>query len=133
VDYEDRRSVAGESGPVVLRVRMVADRSTRLTRSADDTQVAVRRQNIDRTWCQCDAPGQFGRIAPAALLHDALGQDSRAARQIADATRNESSNLARGETLLRQAGLQYRLFTGRDAPMDLMRDMLKRATNPAKR
>lgn len=36
------------------------------------------------------------------------------------------------EMFVRQAGLQYRLFTGREAPESLMRDTLKRAIGPAK-
>jgi 3-dehydroquinate dehydratase/shikimate dehydrogenase len=33
---------------------------------------------------------------------------------------------------IRQAALQFKLFTGRDAPTELMRDVLKRAIGPAK-
>jgi 3-dehydroquinate dehydratase/shikimate dehydrogenase len=33
---------------------------------------------------------------------------------------------------VRQACLQFQLFTGQEAPSDLMRDVLKRAIGPAK-
>lgn len=36
------------------------------------------------------------------------------------------------EMFVRQAGLQFKLFTGREAPADFMRETLKRATSPAK-
>jgi 3-dehydroquinate dehydratase/shikimate dehydrogenase len=36
------------------------------------------------------------------------------------------------EMFVRQASLQYKLFTGQDAPWDLMRDTLKRAIGPAR-
>ncbi len=36
------------------------------------------------------------------------------------------------EMFVRQAGLQFSLFTGKESPSDLMRDMLKRATGSAK-
>ncbi|XZE53910.1 shikimate dehydrogenase [Planctomycetaceae bacterium SH139] len=36
------------------------------------------------------------------------------------------------EMFVRQAAYQYRLFTDRDAPIDLMRDALKLATNPVR-
>ena len=34
------------------------------------------------------------------------------------------------DMFVRQAGYQYKLFTGRDAPLKLMRDTIKQATNP---
>ena len=36
------------------------------------------------------------------------------------------------DMFVRQAALQFKLFTGRDAPADLMRDVIKRATGAAK-
>jgi 3-dehydroquinate dehydratase / shikimate dehydrogenase len=36
------------------------------------------------------------------------------------------------EMFVRQACLQFQRFTGREAPSDLMRDVLKRAIGPAK-
>jgi 3-dehydroquinate dehydratase/shikimate dehydrogenase len=36
------------------------------------------------------------------------------------------------EMFVRQAALQFKLFTGREAPMDLMRTVLKRATGAVK-
>ncbi len=36
------------------------------------------------------------------------------------------------EMFVRQASLQFELFTGKESPSDLMRDVLKRATGPAK-
>ena len=36
------------------------------------------------------------------------------------------------EMFIRQAGLQYKLFTGNEPPLDQMRDILKRAIGPAK-
>jgi len=36
------------------------------------------------------------------------------------------------EMFVRQAGMQYKLFTGKDANLELMAETLKRAINPAK-
>jgi 3-dehydroquinate dehydratase / shikimate dehydrogenase len=36
------------------------------------------------------------------------------------------------EMFIRQAGLQFMLFTGREAPYQLMRDALKRAIGPVR-
>ena len=36
------------------------------------------------------------------------------------------------EMFVRQASLQFRLFTGQDSPWEVMRDTLKRAIGPAK-
>ena len=36
------------------------------------------------------------------------------------------------EMFVRQAALQLRLFTGKEAPPELLRDVLKRAIGPAK-
>ena len=36
------------------------------------------------------------------------------------------------EMFVRQASLQFKLFTGKDAPWELMRDTLKRAIGPAR-
>jgi len=36
------------------------------------------------------------------------------------------------DMFVRQAALQFKLFTGQDAPADLMRETLKRATSAAK-
>ena len=36
------------------------------------------------------------------------------------------------EMFIRQAGLQYKLFTGNEPPLDEMRAVLKRAIGPAK-
>ena len=36
------------------------------------------------------------------------------------------------EMFVRQASLQFKLFTGQDAPWEVMRDTLKRAIGPAR-
>jgi shikimate 5-dehydrogenase len=36
------------------------------------------------------------------------------------------------EMFIRQASLQFKLFTGQDSPWELMRDVLKKMTGPAK-
>ncbi|HEX3727752.1 MAG TPA: shikimate dehydrogenase [Pirellulales bacterium] len=47
--------------------------------------------------------------------------------------RSQSCTVVTGvEMFVRQACLQFRLFTGREAPSDVMRDVLKRAIGPAK-
>jgi 3-dehydroquinate dehydratase/shikimate dehydrogenase len=47
--------------------------------------------------------------------------------------RSQSCTVITGvEMFVRQACLQFKLFTGQEAPSDLMRDALKRATGPAK-
>lgn len=47
--------------------------------------------------------------------------------------RSQSCGVVTGvEMFVRQASLQFQLFTGREAPSDVMRDALKRATGPAK-
>ncbi|HWL74750.1 MAG TPA: hypothetical protein VNQ74_12840, partial [Burkholderiaceae bacterium] len=47
--------------------------------------------------------------------------------------RNRSCTVVTGvEMFVRQASLQFKLFTGKDSPWELMRDVLKRAIGPAK-
>jgi len=47
--------------------------------------------------------------------------------------RSQSCGLVTGvEMFVRQAALQFKLFTGRDAPVEVMRDTLKRAIGPAR-
>jgi 3-dehydroquinate dehydratase/shikimate dehydrogenase len=47
--------------------------------------------------------------------------------------RSQSCSVITGvDMFIRQACLQFKLFTGHDAPSDLMRDVLKRAIGPAK-
>jgi 3-dehydroquinate dehydratase / shikimate dehydrogenase len=47
--------------------------------------------------------------------------------------RSQSCTVMTGvEMFVRQASLQFKLFTGVDAPSDLMRDILKRAIGPAR-
>ena len=47
--------------------------------------------------------------------------------------RSQSCTVVTGvEMFVRQACLQFKLFTGQEAPSDLMRDVLKRAIGPAK-
>ncbi len=47
--------------------------------------------------------------------------------------RSQSCTVVTGvEMFVRQACLQFKLFTGQEAPSELMRDVLKRATGPAK-
>ena len=47
--------------------------------------------------------------------------------------RSQSCTVVTGvEMFVRQACLQFKLFTGQDAPSDLMRDVLKRAIGPAR-
>ena len=47
--------------------------------------------------------------------------------------RSQSCTVVTGvEMFVRQACLQFKLFTGQEAPGDLMRDVLKRAIGPAK-
>ena len=47
--------------------------------------------------------------------------------------RSQSCTVITGvEMFIRQASLQFTLFTGKDGPWELMRDVLKRAIGPAK-
>ncbi|HEY2893672.1 MAG TPA: shikimate dehydrogenase, partial [Pirellulales bacterium] len=47
--------------------------------------------------------------------------------------RSQSCTVVTGvEMFVRQACLQFKQFTGQEAPSDLMRDVLKRAIGPAK-
>ena len=51
---------------------------------------------------------------------------------IKDARAQDCQIVTGVEMFVRQALLQFKLFTGHEAPWELMRDTLKRATGPAK-
>jgi 3-dehydroquinate dehydratase/shikimate dehydrogenase len=51
---------------------------------------------------------------------------------IKDARARSCTVITGVEMFIRQAALQFKLFTGHEAPSDLMRDVLKRAIGPAK-
>jgi 3-dehydroquinate dehydratase/shikimate dehydrogenase len=81
--------------------------------------------NVDAT------PYEKHHLRPSMLVFDTVYNPENTLL-IKDA-RSQSCTVVTGvEMFIRQAGLQFKLFTGQEAPSDLMRDVLKRAIGPAR-
>ena len=81
--------------------------------------------NVDET------PYDKRELRPSMIVFDTVYNPENTLL-IKDA-RSRSCNIVTGvEMFVRQAALQFQLFTGRDAPPDLLRDALKRTIGPAK-
>ncbi|HEX4142145.1 MAG TPA: shikimate dehydrogenase [Pirellulales bacterium] len=81
--------------------------------------------NVDAT------PYEKHHLRPSMLVFDTVYNPENTLL-IKDA-RSQSCTVVTGvEMFIRQASLQFKLFTGQEAPSDLMRDVLKRAIGPAK-
>ena len=51
---------------------------------------------------------------------------------VKDANLKQSRVITGIEMFVRQAAMQFRLFTGEDAPIDVMREEMRQATSPAR-
>jgi len=81
--------------------------------------------NVDET------PFEKHHLKPSMVVFDTV-YNPESTLLIKDA-RSRSCTVVTGvEMFIRQAALQFKLFTGQDAPADLMRDVLRRAIGPAK-
>jgi 3-dehydroquinate dehydratase / shikimate dehydrogenase len=81
--------------------------------------------NVDAT------PFEKHHLRPSMLVFDTVYNPENTLL-IKDA-RSQSCTVVTGvEMFIRQASLQFKLFTGQEAPSELMRDVLKRAIGPAK-
>ena len=81
--------------------------------------------NVDET------PFEKHHLKPSMVVFDTV-YNPESTLLIKDA-RNRSCTVVTGvEMFIRQAALQFKLFTGQEAPAELMRDVLRRAIGPAK-
>jgi 3-dehydroquinate dehydratase/shikimate dehydrogenase len=81
--------------------------------------------NVDET------PLTRSNLRPAMVVFDAVYNPENTLL-IKEARQRACKVVTGVDMFVRQAALQFKLFTGLDAPMDLMRDVLKRATSAAK-
>ena len=81
--------------------------------------------NVDAT------PFDKHHIRPAMIVFDTVYNPENTLL-VKDARTRGALTVTGVEMFLRQAALQFRLFTGEDAPLDLMRETLKRQIGPAK-
>ncbi|MEX0936618.1 MAG: shikimate dehydrogenase [Pirellulales bacterium] len=70
-------------------------------------------------------------LKPSMLVFDTV-YNPESTLLIKDAQRHHCHVVTGVQMFVRQASLQYRLFTGRQAPADVMRDVLKRTIGPVK-
>ncbi|MEX0712313.1 MAG: shikimate dehydrogenase [Pirellulales bacterium] len=70
-------------------------------------------------------------MKPSLLVFDTV-YNPESTLLVKDARARGANVITGVEMFIRQAALQFKLFTGQDAPADLMRDVLKRAIGPAK-
>jgi 3-dehydroquinate dehydratase/shikimate dehydrogenase len=81
--------------------------------------------NVDAT------PYEKHHLRPSMLVFDTVYNPENTL--LIKEARSQSCTVVTGvEMFIRQAGLQFKLFTGQDAPSDMMREMLKRAIGPAR-
>jgi 3-dehydroquinate dehydratase / shikimate dehydrogenase len=81
--------------------------------------------NVDET------PYEKHHLKPSMLVFDTVYNPE--STLLVKEARARSCTVVTGlEMFIRQAALQFKLFTGSDAPADLMRDVLRRAIGPAK-
>jgi 3-dehydroquinate dehydratase/shikimate dehydrogenase len=78
-----------------------------------------------------DTPYDSYRLKPSMVVFDTVYNPENTLL-VKDARGRNCTVITGVEMFVRQASLQFQLFTGRDAPADLMRDVLKRATGSAK-
>jgi len=78
-----------------------------------------------------ETPFDRRHLKPSMLVLDAVYNPENTLL-LKEARRQGCRVVSGVEMFVRQASLQFRLFTGRDAPTDLMRDVLKRAIGPVK-
>ncbi|HEY1600243.1 MAG TPA: shikimate dehydrogenase [Pirellulales bacterium] len=81
--------------------------------------------NVDET------PYEKHHLKPSMLVFDTV-YNPESTLLVKDARARSCTVVTGLEMFIRQAALQFKLFTGSDAPADLMRDVLRRAIGPAK-
>ena len=81
--------------------------------------------NVDET------PLTRHHLRPAMVVFDAVYNPENTLL-IKEARQRGCKVVTGVDMFVRQAALQFKLFTGLDGPADLMRDVLKRATSAAK-
>ena len=81
--------------------------------------------NVDET------PYDKHYLKPSMLVFDTV-YNPESTLLIKDARARSCTVVTGVDMFIRQAALQFKLFTGQEAPAELMRDVLKRATGPAK-
>jgi 3-dehydroquinate dehydratase/shikimate dehydrogenase len=81
--------------------------------------------NVDET------PYDSYRLRPSMVVFDTVYNPENTLL-VKDARGRNCTVITGVEMFVRQASLQFQLFTGQEAPADLMRDVLKRATGSAK-
>ena len=78
-----------------------------------------------------DTPFDRHHLRPAMVVFDTVYNPENTLL-LKEAKAQSCTRITGVEMFIRQAGLQYKLFTGNDPPLDEMRDVLKRAIGPAK-
>jgi len=81
--------------------------------------------NVDET------PYERHHLKPSMLVFDTV-YNPETTLLIKDAKARSCKVVTGVEMFIRQASLQFKLFTGQDGPADLMRDVLRRAIGPAR-
>ncbi len=81
--------------------------------------------NVDET------PYEKHHLKPSTLVFDTV-YNPESTLLIKDARARSCAVVTGVEMFIRQAALQFKMFTGQDAPVELMRDVLRRAIGPAK-
>ena len=78
-----------------------------------------------------ESPFEKHHLRPAMVVFDTVYNPENTL--LVKEARSQSCTVVTGvEMFVRQASLQFTLFTGKDSPWELMRDVLKRAIGPAK-
>jgi 3-dehydroquinate dehydratase/shikimate dehydrogenase len=78
-----------------------------------------------------ESPFEKHHLRPAMVVFDTVYNPENTL--LVKEARSQSCTVITGvEMFVRQASLQFTLFTGKDSPWELMRDVLKRAIGPAK-
>ena len=78
-----------------------------------------------------EAPVEKHHLKPSTIVFDTVYNPE--STMLVKHARSQSCKVVTGiEMFIRQAAAQFKLFTGFDAPLDLMRDVLRRAIAPVK-
>ena len=78
-----------------------------------------------------NTPFRAEALNPSTIIFETIYNPERTLL-IKDARTAGCQTITGVEMFVRQAAYQYRLFTDRQAPIDLMRETLKKATNPVR-
>jgi 3-dehydroquinate dehydratase/shikimate dehydrogenase len=77
-----------------------------------------------------ETPFDAAYLQPGTVVFDAV-YNPEITRLLADARRSGCSIVSGMEMFVRQAAMQFKLFTGHDGPEDLMRQVIRQATHQA--